>query len=186
MESHRVGTAIIQDSTTDLLIVIPTKKNVFGIVYTCAWLCVWLTFELLILATANGNAGSILFLLAWTILGLFVFRSLIWALTGKEFIAIDKDTLIIQKKGLLLSTPKQYDTSKLKNVRIEEDRGGYVGQFVLRKNLLNAGADGIVRFEYGTCTVKFAEGIGKGEALAIMQEIKDKQYLTDTHFSSTN
>lgn len=182
MEIRYAGSAIIQDNTTDLLFVIPTRKNGLGLVYTCLWLGLWLLGELSAVASAEGSPGGMLWLLAWTVFGFFMFRSLLWTLAGKEFIAIDRDTLMIQKKGLLGSTPKQYDTSKVKNVRVEEDRGGVVGQFVLRKNLLNAGADGVIRFEYGEKTIKCAEGIGKAEALVLIEEMRQQQYLADGNF----
>src|SRR4051812_25348095 len=106
METHYVGRAIVQDNITDLLIVIPTRKNWLGLLYTSLLLCAWLVGEFAALLSATGNYGNgfenpitLFRLLAWSVGGLFVFRSLLWNLNGKEFIAIDQDTLIIEKKG---------------------------------------------------------------------------------------
>jgi hypothetical protein len=43
---------------------------------------------------------------------------------------------------------------------------------------------GVIRFEYGRQSIKCAEGIGKAEALVIMQEMKEQRYLTERHFKS--
>ena len=192
METRYAGSAIVQDNGTDLLIVIPARKNWLGILYTSVWLCIWLVGELSIFASATsgygegfGNPIVLFWFLAWTVGGLFVFRSLLWNLYGKEFIAINQHTLIVEKKGLLLSKPKEYDTSRVRDVRVQQDRGGYVGQFVIRKNLLDAGSDGIIRFDYGQQTVKFAGSIKKADAIAIIQEMKEQRYLTESHFNTT-
>jgi hypothetical protein len=189
METRLLGRAIIQDNDKDLLIVIPTRRNWLGIIFTSLYLiiCLMVLTSVVVSLTAGygiqfDNPVGLIWLLGWTVGGVFVFRNLLWNLLGKEFIAIDSDTLMIEKKGLLFSKPEQYETSKVENLRIEIDKGGYVGQFVLSKSLLNTVSDGIIRFEFGPKTVKFAGSISRADARSILQEMKAHGYLSESHF----
>jgi hypothetical protein len=189
METRHLGRAIVQENDTDLLIVIPTRRNWLGIVLTSLYLIIWLMVLISIVVTlAAGyslqadNPFSLIWILAWTAGGVFVLRNLLWNVWGKEYIAIDGDTLMIEKKGLLFSRPQQYEIAQVVNLRIESDKGGYVGQFVLSKSLLNTSADGMIRFEYGLKTVKFGGSVGRTEAGSILHRINERGYLSEENF----
>jgi len=66
---------------------------------------------------------------------------------------------------------------------MEADTSGYVGQFVVRRNLLKAGKEGIISFDYEKNTVRFGNSIGKSDAERILQEMKDRHFLTENQIN---
>ena len=104
-------------------------------------------------------------------------QKLAWTSFGKELIAIDGESLVIAHKGLLFSKPKAYESVGIYDMRVEMNNGGVVGQFVIRKDHLNAGSNGIIRFGYGKEIVRFGGGVDRAEARAIILKMTHDGYL---------
>lgn len=187
MEIPYKGRATVQDNITDLQIVIPAKRNWFIILFLGAWLGGWLMGEFFALGLVTGSFGHrgpanlfvLFWLIGWTVGGFFAFRAFLWNLSGREIITIGQGRLTIDKKGAPLFKSKTYDVNEVKNIRIQEDNFA-TGPFGIRPTGfagLNAG--GIIRFDYGLKTVKFADGIDEAEARYILEKLKDRRLLPD-------
>ena len=191
MEIPYKGRTTIQDNVTDIQIIIPAKRNWFIIIFIGAWLGGWLMGELFALGAVTGlfsgrsPAGFfILFwLVAWTVGGFFAFRTFLWNLKGREIVTVGQGRLAIDKKGALLSKPKEYDLNEVKNLRVQDDDPSY-GMFGGRRNNFGAfGLGGTIRFDYGLQTVKFANGVDEAEARFIINKLKDRHMLMDKNIA---
>src|SRR5438105_15484135 len=104
MEQPYKGRAIINDNVVNLEIIIPVKKNWFTILFTGAWLGIWVVSELSVAGMLVArlpkvaDAFMIFWLTGWTIGGLFVFRVFLWNISGREIITIGQGTLTIKRK----------------------------------------------------------------------------------------
>lgn len=191
MEKPYNGRATIQDNITDLQIMIPVKRNGFILLFTGVWLIGWLFGEIFALGMVTGLFGGrgpanlfiAFWLIAWTVGGFFAFRMFLWNLRGREIITIGQGRLTIDKKGVLLFKPKTYDLNEVKNIRVQDDNLGVAGPFGVRPGGFGAfNAGGIIRFDYGLQTVKFAGGIDEAEAKFILEKLKERHLLTDKNY----
>jgi len=189
MEKPYKGRAIIQDNIVNVQITIPAKKHWFIIIFLGAWLGGWVFGELFALGAVTGLFGGfsrnpagffILFwLIGWTVGGFFAMRVFIWMLKGKEVITVGQGILKIDKKGALLSRPKEYSLDEVKLIRVQDEGGSYSG-FGRRYGTLTAfNLGGMIRFDYGLQTVKFAGDLDEAEARYIIQQLKDRRLLTE-------
>ncbi|MFL5739909.1 MAG: hypothetical protein ACJ75B_06805, partial [Flavisolibacter sp.] len=125
-------------------------------------------------------------LIGWTVGGFFALRTFLWILHGKEIITVGSNSLQIDKKGLLLFKPKEYDLREVKNIRVQEDNIGFNGIFGRRNDFSAFNSGGTIRFDYGLQTVKFAGGMDEAEARFIIDKLKERRLITDQQYSSNN
>jgi len=143
---------------------------------------------ILITALGRSPAGFFIFfgLIAWTVSGFFALRAFLWNVSGKEIITAGSNSIMIDKKGLLLFKPKEYDLREVKNIRIQEvalDSNGFFG----RRNDFSAfNSRGTIRFDYGLQTVKFASGTDVAEARLIIDKLKGRRMITHKNYSSNS
>jgi hypothetical protein len=184
MESINNGRAIIIDSENELQIRIPTKKNWFIILFIGAWLGGWFLGECTVISILTGisgiNAGPANFFLffwlcGWSVGGFFAIKTFIWLIKGVEIIIVDKEKITLNKKGLLFNKPKIYDRNEIKNLRVSSNENDNSSNFwnTNRKNNLLATNEGIIRFDYGLKTIKFANGIDEIEGQFLLNKIND-------------
>ena len=191
MEKPYKGRATIEDSFTELQITIPAKRNWFVILFLGAWLGGWFMGEIFALGAVTGQLGGniggfflLFWLIGWTVGGFFAFRVFLWNLRGKEIITVAQNSLTIDKVGAFLFKPKVYDLGEVKNVRIQDDVSGFGGMFGGRRNDFNTfNKGGIIRFDYGLQTVRFASGIDEAEAKFIIDKLKERHMLTEKNYS---
>src|SRR5206468_7963371 len=122
-------------------------------------------------------------LTARTVGGFFALRAFLWNVSGKEIIAAGSNSIMIDKKGLLLFKPKEYDLREVKNIRVQEDALDSNGFFGRRNDFSAFNSGGTIRFDYGLQTVKFASGIDVAEARLIIDKLKERRLITDEHYS---
>lgn len=109
-------------------------------------------------------------------------RVFIWMLKGKEVITIGQGILRLEKKGALLSRPKEYALDEVKFIRVQDEGTNY-GGFGRRYGPLTAfNVGGMIRFDYGLQTVKFANDLDEAEAKYIIQQLKDRRLLTERNW----
>ena len=191
MEQPYKGRSTILDNISDIQIIIPAKKNWFVIIFLGAWLCAWCGGEIGVLSFVikgvvfrhqPGVLFILVWLVAWSVGGVFAFRFFLWSIKGKEIITVGQGTLMIDKRAALFFKPKTYDLNEVRSIRIQEDNSFYgsSGRRYGSYNALNAG--GTIRFDYGLQTVKFAAGIDEAEAKYIIQQLKDRRLLTEKNW----
>lgn len=175
----------VKDLGHELLISIPSAKNVFLTLFMGFWLVGWAVGEVsAVTALLNGSLnGSTLFLVAWlgvwTVGGAFALYGFIWQLVGKEKIVVSHEAVSISKDILGFTLPKIYASDHLKDLRVSP----FTPQpFVLswyRSNNIWGIGPGIVAFDYGSRTVNFGSGLDEAEAKEIIKLITNRfpQYL---------
>jgi len=188
MERPYQGNATIEDNFSNLKVTIPARRNGAVIAFLIIWLCGWCLGEFTVLGAITGILkGSTpspflsVWLVGWTVGGFFAFNVLIWNLKGKEIITVETDTLTIEKKATLFFKPKSYDLNEVKNIRVDEtvpDNG-----FLQRRNAMEAfTSTGVIRFDYGMRTVKFAGGVDAAEAKFILQKLNERHLLSEKNY----
>jgi hypothetical protein len=187
MEKPYRGRATIQDNFTDMQFIIPAKRNWFIIIFLGAWLGGWLMGELFVsgmfISRLAGNPAGLFvlfWLVAWTAGGFFAFRTFLWMVKGKEVITVGQNTLKIDRKGSLLFKAKVYDLNEVKNLRVQDD---FLNFFWRRSDLSAFNSAGMIRFDYGLKTIKFAQGIDEAEAKFILDKLKERRMLTEKNYS---
>ena len=89
-----------------LQIIIPSRKNWFNILFLAVWMGGWYMGESSVInelfsSDNNGfNSFMLLWLVGWTIGGLFAITILLWSLFGQETIQIDQGVFSVSK-GIL-------------------------------------------------------------------------------------
>jgi len=186
MEQPYSGRAIIEDDFSQMRITIPARKHWAIIIFIGAWMGGWAMGMNAVLhgigSAPSGFGGLDLFMLfwsiGWTVGGVFALSILFWQLFGKEIITVESGRLTIEKKGALFVRPKTYDLSEVKNVRVQDTNQYADGFWGTRRRGYNAFMpDGIIKFDYGFKTVKFAGGIDEAEANYILERLRAKKLL---------
>lgn len=194
MEKPYEGRAIVRDNYGTMDIVIPVKRQIFVVLFLGFWLCGWLLGEGFAIGALFGfssfGGGEIfvtlfmgVWLAGWTVGGLFAMRVFFWLLIGREVITVGQGKITISKKGMLFKKPKTYDLNEVKNMSVEELAS--VGNFSYgRRNSFAAMMNnGIISFDYGLKTVRFAGGIDAAEGKHILKEMRRKGYLYERNFA---
>jgi hypothetical protein len=190
MEKPYQGHATIHDSFTEVQIIVPARKNWFVIIFLSAWLCGWFIGEIFVLnAIIAGSAGSsggiflLVWLVAWTVGGFLAIKSWLWIIKGKEIITVGQGQLSIDRKGALFFKPRVYDLNEVKNIRIQDDRPAFSGFAEKRSDNSMFNSTGIIRFDYGLRTIKFANGIDEAEAKYILDKLKERRFIMEKNYN---
>ncbi len=190
METPSYGLATINEFYDSVEIIIPAKKNWAIIIFCCAWLCGWVFGEVTAVGTVfgiGGHAGIGLFMLVWlvgwTIGGVMVLRAIIWQLFGQEIITVGNGELSIAKKQDFFFKPKTFNLSDACDFRVQDNDNSYSMWGSRRSDPFNMKNGGVIWFDYGLKTVKFANGIDEAEAKYILKKLKDKKILSEANFA---
>jgi hypothetical protein len=175
-EKPKNGRMKVDDKGIFLRIIIPSKKNIFLVLFLCGWFGFWSIPETDIikdLVRGTQDKGFELFpvfwLMAWTVVGFMVLLMIIWILAGNEVITLSTLTLKIERKAYGIGLSKEYFLSEVRNLRIqmgdesmnsEMEAWGFVG--------------GRLAFDYELETVKFASGINEEEAVDLLKLLNKK------------
>jgi hypothetical protein len=190
MEQTYNGRAIINDTLGGIEIIIPSKKNWFVIIFLCFWLGGWSMGEIFAITTVigsiqNPNFGGLFILFwlgGWTVGGYFALSAVLWNLNGKELITFQHGVIELQKKGVLFFKPKSFNLKDAKAFRVQEIQdGGWSNQ---RNDAFPFNSNGLIRFDYGFKTIKFAANIDEAEAKYILKRLKEKGILHDNNFET--
>jgi hypothetical protein len=155
----------IENRDNQLLIEIPSQKIWFGMLFLPVWLVGWAFGEWSAAKTVfsgDNHSGLFLFvwLIGWTFGGAFALYSLVWMLVGKEKIVVDKDQLSIKRNVFGLGREKIYLINQVRELRAS------AAYAISQRNGMQAWGfgTGLVAFDYGSSTVRFASSIDEAEA----------------------
>lgn len=179
----QTGRAAIDNVGEEICIRIPTVKNIFKILFLCAWLGGWFMGETAAVAQVFGGKshGSDTFLFfwlcGWTIGGCWAIFMLMWNLAGSERITIAQGMLRIEKKIFGFGKSREYSLSAIRDFRVDGD-GNSNSLFANRGAMQFWGyVNGPIVFDYGMKTIKFGLGIDAAEAKHIVGVLSEKGYL---------
>jgi len=182
--------SILEEGST-LKIAIPSRKNLFTVIFLGAWMVGWAFGEASVageliealggfLPNSSGaeqpiSGGIDLFMLAWltgwTIGGVFALYTLLWQLAGRERIEVSYESIKVQRAVFGLGRVKEYLAAHVKGLRVAPplDSNNQLGR--LRSLGMLGASGGVLAFDYGAETSHFGEGIDEAEAKQILEKI---------------
>lgn len=184
LEKLENGRAKIHDLGNTLEIIIPSKKNILIILFVSLWLMGWFVGETMVLGTLLFGKTPmgfetiffIVWLSLWTIGGLSAIVILLWNVVGQEVITLSRDRLEIARKVFGIGPSKEYIVSEVKNLRIFIDRNTFTRRSVMS---FWGFSGGLIKFDYGMKTVRFAQSIDEAEAVIILEKLKERESLKE-------
>jgi hypothetical protein len=180
MVKPKAGKSTISRTTGTLEIIMPSKKNIFIILFLPFWLAGW-AYALVavgknIIAPNQGTTFFAIFWLGgWIVGGGFALVVWLWSIMGKEIVSVNSSFMKIRKGigSLLLS--KTYNIQDIKNIRIVESSGSF--QRSPFDDLISFRKIGTIAFDYGMNTFRFASGIDEAEAKHIIETLRQEGYF---------
>ncbi|SRR5579871_290266 len=168
------GRASIEDEGSRLRIAIPSKFNLFVVLFLLFWLGGWTMGEVSVIrdlfsgrAPAAGLAFMGFWLCGWTLGGIFAFLTVLWMCFGKEILEVDSSLLSCGKTIFSIGFPKQYRMADIRNLRVNS-YSGYFGSYsstYIRPS---------IAFDYGAKTVRLGYGIDEAEAGQIVKRLQER------------
>lgn len=192
MEKPYSGIATYHETPIGYSIIVPAKKHLPLIIIFSLWLVGWVISIISFgpsledfYDTTRGLSFEGIFIIVWLVLwiagGLFLMKTLMWYLIGKEIITIGREQISIARKNDIFFRQKIYDLQEAKRFHVEEEHFEFT--FWDRRNDLGVFRNrGTIRFEYGFKTVKFANDMDQAEANHILETLRSSGYLTATNF----
>lgn len=176
MERPYYSRSIISDQADRLEIVIPVKRNWLQLIVLSLSLLICTLALLLILYALvdamTGDRQNLMMMLPAAFLllaGIQNFRTLIWKWKGAETITVQHGKLLLKRRTVLKDLTEVYEWRQINNLRVYDDSDDWVwGKHQMFK------ANSMIRFEYGSETVRFATEISYAEAEYLLELINTR------------
>ncbi len=166
------GNANVVQTDIGYEITIPSKKNIFVIIFLLVWTCGWFIGEatvIMVLFKSPFVLFLLLWLVGWTIGGAFAIGLLAWMLFGKEVIYYNRQSIVLEKRILFLKKISDYDLMHVKAFVLNEQLNLI---FTGRNSLDYYGiTGGKIKFDYGMKTILFGSNIDSAEAKYLLENI---------------
>jgi len=168
------GRATVSSELGGLKVVIPSKKNVFIMLFLFAWLGGWFfgeTSAIRSLANPKGQEVGFLafWLLGWTVGGAFAALTWLWNLAGREILGFGPGKFTYRRAIGPFGLTKTYDLMHMKDMRAVPAPSVFQGNRGLSAWGLSGGQ---IAFDYGASTINVGAGVDEAEAKSIVQAIK--------------
>jgi len=169
-----------EDLGDKLIISMPSRKILPFILVFGIWSLFWLSMEIGLIAAiftpSKYNILSvslfIIWFIFWNLLGAFLLYNLFWQLIGKEEIRITSQSITISQVILGYKRSKEYLAEHMKEFGIAR---ATMHELMFRREGFPIGSNlGMISFDYGARTFKFAGSIEEAEAKQIIAEIQQK------------
>lgn len=156
-------------------IVIPVRRNWPLVVLIPLWLILWTSAiagverEIVSGRARGGEAGFFEVWLVAAVLGTCaVVYSWLWNAIGREVIALRSGLLLIRRDVAGLGLRREYDLAEVRHVRVSippsaDARWASPVRF--------GREPGVIAFDHGARTVRFAEGLDEAEAAMVIAEL---------------
>lgn len=175
----------VQQLSSGVQIVLPSKKNYFVIIWYVLGLAMWTYItgsavyitSLLLIGLDNDNGAWIFiefltFILLFLIsLGAYVIYSLLWQFTGREIIIVENSVLRISRQIFNWNKFLEYSTQDISNLRANNPQPVLFAQTKIFRNI--SGQNGMIAFDHGTKTVRFGFEIEEAEAKQIISVLQE-------------
>lgn len=171
------GKAKIEKTNGGLSILIPSKKNWFGLIFGTVWLGGWyfgVTTVIPFTSSENGHVDIDSFLIIWLIIwiggGLTIIVLLLWGYFGKEKFILNHNEVLFEKTVFDLGSKKRLVAKEIKNFRKES--GNDKWSLGNRWAFWGLGPAKIA-FDYGLKTFSFGLAVDDAEANYIVGILKE-------------
>lgn len=166
------------DVAEGLEVIIPARRHVFAILFLPVWLAGWLFGEVMVIRQllekpADGQPSLFLFvwLVMWTAFGGLALKSLLWMLCGRERVVLRPDALLVRRELFGIARAREYEIGSISNLRVSPATfNPWDGRSSWKPGGMCAG---VIAFDYGARTFRFAEGIDEAEGhdiVALMRQ----------------
>ena len=160
----------IIEKNTELTISIPRRGNWLVIAITGAWCFSWLC--ILIPVLRDGllfeYSGFIWPIAGFSLVWIFVLKTFLWHVRGKEKITLDNEHLRINKVGTFLTSTRKYELSLVDAFSYTETSN------VPWWSNLYGFAGGHISFDYWDRPEYFGQTIGRTEATKIVSRLNER------------
>jgi hypothetical protein len=165
---------------------IPAKRNVFIMIFIGFWLCGWCAgavgaFTQILRGTGAGAgphtpppgvAILVVWLCFWMLGGVVILFAWLWQFKGCELVTVSPTTLGIRRQIFSFGLTRTYDVSEIRELRVAPLA---YSPFDFRTGMAFWGfGGGLLAFDYGFRTFRFAAGIDEAEARAILKAIVNR------------
>ncbi len=157
---------------------IPTPRNWFVLIVLPFWLCGWvfgegaMIWKLADIFRSGGTPDALLFvwLVGWTLAGIFGGVLLLWFLFGVEVVEVLGQTLTIAQKLGPFVRRRSFDIAQIRDLRLaplECDPENPSGSFALK-------GYGMIAFDYGAGSCRFGAVADEGEAMLVLRQLRER------------
>jgi hypothetical protein len=171
----------VVETVHGLSITVPARRQVFVVGFLSLWLIGWAMGEKYAVgqlfdalrgyATDEPLGFLLLWLAIWTFGGAFALLVVLWSIFGRERLVLTRGRLLLRRELLGLCRMRAYDLSQVRNIRVSPV---HQGPFGWRSSGQSFGlGGGLVAFDYGSSTVRFADSIDEGEAEQLVSAITE-------------
>jgi hypothetical protein len=166
----------VEGLSNRLIITMPSLKFMPLLFLFCVWSILWLIFEVLFISNIFSEGLSLsggIFVIAWSILGIFLILNLLWQTIGKEEIQITSTSITVSHVLLGYKRSREYLSENIEGLGLAHVN---MKDVILPRGPFLWGTDitGLVSFDYGARTIRFASSIEEAEAKQIIAEINQK------------
>ncbi len=188
----------MQDEGSSLKVVIPSRKNYFAMFFLGFWLLGWAFGEIMvggiflagivqllfktpeilpevgkggIAGLFGGGLFMLVWLAIWTAGGGYALYTFLWQLTGKENIEVSFDLIKIQRAIFGFGRTKEYAATHIKDLRVTPWAADHNIFGWSRASSVWGTSGGLLAFDYGAKTFRFAAGIDEAEAKQILEKV---------------
>jgi hypothetical protein len=188
IERPSPGQAIIHKDGYSLHILIPTTKNWGLVVFLSVWMSGWVIGEVFAITTLffgstplMANAFLLFWLTGWTVGGLVCITVLLWTVAGEEIIKIENGVIEIGRQIFRLKNSKKYDLREVRHLGINVPSDNNIYDLGYQRSFFGL-RGGILQFDYGLKTHKFASNIDEAEARSLVATFKANPNFKEENF----
>jgi hypothetical protein len=162
-----------------LRIVSRAPRSGITAIFLGAWLAAWavgwraaLGAVLQADAPLGARAFLVVWLLLWTLAGLFVLWSIAWSVAGREEISIEPQALAIRRAALGVGRTRRYDFGAVEALEAVPARGG--GASEDGSGGSRRPSSGSIQFRHMGKRVRFGHGLAEPDVERIIAELRGR------------
>ncbi len=161
-----------------LEIVIPAQRNMVVLLFLGVWLAGWVMGELttleefLMRGPRRLEGYVLLWLILWTVGGVFAVYMWLWMLVGKERILMGTSALRLKRDVLGLGPIRTYELFWVHNLRVATKPVSPRDTAVTPR--LASLIGGLIAFEYEGRTIRFGASLDEAEAHLIVERMRQR------------
>lgn len=162
------------------VIVIPSRKQWFHILFLAFWLVGWFfgwtsAAAELFMYPSSPDGFLVIWLIGWTVGGIYAASTLFWMLFGQDRVEITYDAFHVRRQIAGIGHTKSFEMVSVSDLRVVQ----YPPPRSMWKNNRNNVStvwklDGPITFDYGAKTYHFGDGVDEAEAKQIVTRIQQQ------------
>ena len=170
--------ATVSTQTGALQIVIPSRKNVFPILFLSCWLVGWFIGESTTATAlikggvrADAAAFTMFWLAGWSIGGALAVTTWLWMLIGREVLTFGSGEFVHRRALGPFGLDRAYAMSQVRDLRAVPTPAYAFGR---RSRDPFGLTSGTIAFDYGAKTIGVGAGIDEAEAKQLVETIRNR------------